>query len=53
MTRDTEQAELLHAFFAPVFTGKSNLQELQVPAPIRKGGSEEELPLTEEIKVRA
>ena len=52
MTKDAKKAELLSAFFALVFTGKTDLPESQVPEAREKVWSKEDLPSMEEDQVR-
>jgi len=51
-TQNMEEAEVLNAAFASVFTSKTSLQESQVPETREKSWSEEEVPSLEEDHVR-
>jgi len=52
VTKDAKKPELLNAFFALVFTGKTDLPESQVPEGREKVWSKEDLPSMEEDQAR-
>ena len=52
VTKTMVQAEIFSAFFASIFTGKTILQESQVPDTMEKVWSKQDVPLVEEDQVR-
>lgn len=52
MTKDIEKAKVFDAFFASFFTGKTNLQESQVPETSVNVQSKKHLPSMEENQLR-
>ncbi|XP_068785519.1 uncharacterized protein [Struthio camelus] len=52
VTKDTEKAELLNAFFASVFTAKASPEEFQTLETREEGWRKEDSPLVEEDQVR-
>lgn len=52
VTGDREKAEVLSAFLPSVFTGKTGLQQSQVPETRENVWSKEDLPLVEEDQFR-
>ena len=52
MTKDMEKAETLHALFASIFTGMTDLQESQARETSGKDRSKDNLPSVEKDQVR-